>query len=139
VGVRDIRGYHICPYCNQFFEAQGVYRHFTFQGIAKGSEVKIYDINTKDAKFWAANRKKLAKQYEGEYVYVYNQKVFHDKDQEKALDALIKKYPEAIVSRKERLDMDYLLGKTKKSKNLGYDYEGKWIWEFMDRHKSNNY
>ena len=123
--------HHVCPYCDQYFEAQGIYRNFRFHGIAKGSELKIHDINTKDAKFWAANRKKIAKQYPGEYVYVFNQDVFHDTDREKALDALMKKYPEAVVGKQERLDIDYLRGRSKKRKKLGYDYEGKWIWDYI--------
>lgn len=92
------------------------------RGIAKGSERKLDDISTKDAKFWAANRKKLDKHYPDEWIFIFNKEVFHDKVEDKALNALIKKYPKAVVSKRRWFSFT-----DEKKQEKNYYYIGKWV------------
>ena len=106
--------HHVCPYCDLYFQAQGIFQNFRYAGVKKGTETKTYAIRTSDAKWFAAHRKELEERYSGEHIFVFNKEVFHDEHEDKARDALIKKYPEALVKK-----FEFGNGRS--------GYEGKWI------------
>lgn len=113
----------ICPNCDLYFHMEGLIEGGKYAGAKPGSESRAMWHNElkEDAKFFAANKAELAKQYKGENIFIYKNEVFHDKDYDTAVLALIKAHPDALISKESYPSF------TEKGKTETH-YKGKWLW-----------